>query len=175
MSLALVDPYDLLLIGVFAVAIISPILGARAMRRAMQRYLPGDADIYTSALPGQPFVLDIPPGPALEVMIRYRSGARRHGLTVLVEATRDPPERGFREGARPFELRHERVLGTYAKPIGEAPVAPGEMAYAIKKDGLDAWRTSVLARLPAGGAGVVRGRIEITLPADDFAVFAKPC
>lgn len=176
------DPRDLLLIGVVVFAVVVPIVSSIRMRKANQRYLPGDADIYGIVEPGKPFALEIPPGPALDVMVRYRveqarrsSGVSgRFGFTLLVEATREPPERGFREGARPFELRHERVIGITAKPLGEAPVAPGEPSYAVARQGSDESRTCVIARLPAGGAGVVRGRIEVDMLASDFTLFAKP-
>jgi NAD(P)-dependent dehydrogenase (short-subunit alcohol dehydrogenase family) len=71
-------------------------------------------------------------------------------------------------------LRHERVIGWSAKPIGEAPVAPGEPSYAVVRQGSEEMHTSVIARLPAGGAGVVRGRIEVELAVDDLVLFAKP-
>ncbi|APR87362.1 hypothetical protein A7982_12711 [Minicystis rosea] len=158
-----------------------PLAVSFGIRRGMKRYLPDDTDLYAIVPVGKPFSLAIPSGPALDVMLRYRvtrlrhpGGPRLHGITVLVEATRELPERSFRENARPFELRYERLLGRAAKPIGEAPVAPGERDYAITRLGDDEVRTSMIARLPAGGPGVVQGRIELALPVNDLILFAKP-
>jgi hypothetical protein len=174
---------DVALVSLFVFAIVVPIVTAIRERKANQRYLPGDADIYAVAEPRTPFTLEIPPGPALDVMLRYRvdrvgrtgGGTAGYGFTILVEATREQEGAGgFREAAKPFELRHERVIGTRGKPIGEAPLAPGEPSYAVVRHGTEESRTSIIARLPAGGAGVVRGRIEGEMLVSDFVLFAKP-
>lgn len=158
-----------LVLGFPAAIVVATLL----FKRSMRYYRTDGALVEAFPDPGRPFTVEVPAGGPLWIMMRYSLGLRRrsgrratYGLTVEVTARRDGV----------VVVHHQRAMGSDARRVKGVPEAPGEPAYLVSKVGLDETRTSVLARLPAGGPGVVE--IAITLgdgtSLSSVCVFAKP-
>lgn len=147
-------------------------------KRAARYYRTDGATIEVYPNHDEPFVVEVPAGGPCWVMIRYGVGLRRrlgsratYGLTIVITA-----ERATEGGGERRVETYQRQLGYDAPRPRGIPVAPGEPAYAVDKAGIHETRTSVIARLPAGGPGKVSGTITVgggtTL--ESLCVFVKP-
>ena len=140
--------------------------------RSMRYYKTDGALLEQHPVHDEPFTVALPAGPPLWVMIRYSMERRRrsgrgssYGVTIEVDA-----ERGD------TVLRHQRVMGGDGRRAGDAPVALDEPHYLAKKIGLHETRTCVIARIPAGGEGTLRGKITTAsgTTLTGLCVFVKP-
>lgn len=144
-----------------ALGIVIPIMWARARAR---HYIDFDAlaDVYVDA--GKPFTLTAPAGGPLDLMLRTGVSYRGDppGVSVWIEAGRPAPADsigGYRDHAGGFELVRVFLLGPGVPPHPDAPTEVPSTTHGVTRlDGIE-YATVVLARIPAGGALTIQGRL----------------
>ena len=176
------DQQDLLVCALFGCTFAPILFGTTLIwwlsRKDRPRYLPDEGTLAEQFLaePG-PFELQLPPGPACDLMIRRTVTGRKdfgdrgykYGLQVTLDVRREGTERGG------FEHEGSYGFGRLARQrVSKDAVVTVNIAYANEKMGDQLTQTHIILRIPAGGAGTIKGRLESHTQLSAATLFVKP-
>lgn len=154
----------LIIAGLMAATVVVQIVVSRRRARALAPA--DDAVAECWAVPMQPFELAIPASGALDLVLTMHADGegRKHGIrwgfTASLKAERPAEGGGYRGGAEPFRLAIDAHAGSAAtRTKSGLPRVHAEVIDSSVTN-TNATVKVLLARVPAGGAFVLRGCFE---------------
>jgi hypothetical protein len=131
-------------------------------------WFPDGALVSADLTPGQEVAIALPASPRIVLMVRYCVRVDQYALRIVLDVKRTDASGGQ------CEVIGERCIGEIM-PSGQLPVLRGDGARHFREGHVEEWATQVLARIPEGGAGTIRVRLEgAALAATLFARVLPP-